>query len=318
MRPATLLTWLALATTSCLVPPDVAWDNPLDDRDEDGVLAEFDCDDGNPQVGRQACLRCPDGIHTGVACDRCANPKKMGANCEQCVDPTKAGDDCDMIVLQGGTFQMGSDVGGSDEKPVHSVTLSGFSLDLTEVTVAAYGKCVTSGGCTAPNSGGSCNWGNDARQAHPINCLDWNQAKAYCTWLGKRLPTEAEWEYAARSGGQAITYPWGNALPSCNLAVMANGCGSGSTLAVCAKTPGNTAHGICDMAGNVWEWVEDAYGPYPGTPATNPVVNTGSTRVLRGGSWNYNFSNYLRAALRYHNAPSNRYYYAGFRCARTL
>jgi formylglycine-generating enzyme required for sulfatase activity len=148
--------------------------------------------------------------------------------------------------------------------------------------------------------------------------VDWHQAKAYCSWLGKRLPTEAEWEYAARSGGQAITYPWGNALPSCNLAVMANGCGSGSTLAVCGKTPGNTAQGICDMAGNVWEWVEDAYGPYPGTPATNPVVNTGSKRVLRGGSWYLSSSYYLRAALRNHLAPGNRVNNAGFRCARTL
>ena len=127
--------------------------------------------------------------------------------------------------------------------------------------------------------GDYCNWNQSGRGDHPINCVSWNQARTFATWLGARLPTEAEWEYAARSGGENREYPWGDEEATCERAVVYEryqnpkdgnrGCGRDSTWAVCSKSAGNTEQGLCDMAGNVWEWVEDDWHfSFDGAPST--------------------------------------------------
>ena len=218
---------------------------------------------------------------------------------------------------------MGSDSGESDELPVHQVTVPAFEMTMTEVTVAQYQACVDTGACTEPDDftvDSYCNWGQAGREDHPVNCVDWFQAVAFCSWVGGRLPSEAEWEYAARGGGQDITYPWGNDSPSCTYAVLYEGgygCGMDRTWAVCSKPAGNTAQGLCDMAGNVFEWVQDWYhsnyngAPWDGSAWESP---SHSYRVLRGGSFNANYAR--RAADRDNSAPALRYGSLGLRCAR--
>jgi len=157
------------------------------------------------------------------------------------------------IKIPGGSFVMGSDSGASDEKPVHRVTLATFELTRSEVTTAQYQRCHEDGVCAKPASGQFCNWKKVSRAGHPVNCVDWNQARTFCDWVGGRLPSEAEWEYAARSGGKAWTYPWGNVVASCARTVMEDGsgigCGEKRTVPVCSKPRGNSKQGLCDMVG---------------------------------------------------------------------
>ncbi len=224
------------------------------------------------------------------------------------------------VRIPGGSFRMGSNE-QSDEKPVHEVRVKTFELAKSEVTVGQYGACVKAGKCTAPDTGEYCNWGKSGREQHPVNCVDWNQARAFSVWVGGRLPTEAEWEYAARSGGKARKYPWGNEKATCARAVMndgGRGCGRRSTWPVCSKPKGNSAQSVCDLAGNVWEWVEDVYAEsYAGAP-TDGSARTGgwSYRVFRGGCW-YNTAGVLRAAFRRWNPAGLRNYFLGFRPARS-
>lgn len=190
-------------------------------------------------------------------------------------------------------FKMGSpdSEGDSDEHPQRTVTIQPFLMSKTEVTVAQYRACVMANwkGCTEEGltEYDTCNWNKPARDNHPINCVDWDQAKAFAAWVavstpGVRLPSSSEWEYAARGlGGRK--YPWGNTPePSCDLAVMVS-C-PGETQPVCSKTSGHTPTGLCDMAGNVWEWVagchETTYlrAPDNDTPhticfASSPIQN---------------------------------------------
>ena len=237
------------------------------------------------------------------------------------------------VRVPGGSFRMGS-TENDDEQPVHAVRVKTFELAKSEVTNAQYQACVAAGSCEAPHwDDGSCyvyngsKWEKGRLPASfrepnkPVVCVDWSQARAFSKWAGGRLPTEAEWEYAARSGGKDQKYPWGNAKASCSRAVMddgGNGCGRKTTWAVCAKQSGNSAQGVCDLAGNVWEWVEDVYADsYKDAPTDGSArTSGGSYRVRRGGSWR-NAAGSLRAAHRHGNAASARGGLIGFRPARS-
>lgn len=186
-----------------------------------------------------------------------------------------------------------------------------FCIDTTEVTQAAYRTCTRGGTCSAPDSGKYCNWTADARENHPVNCVDWDQATKYCASVGKRLPTEWEWEWAARGRDEGRTYPWGNKAPTCNLAIFSpgsvQGCEKGRTWPVGSKSPaGNSRDGVKDMSGNVWEWT-----------ASRPGEN-GGLAVLRGGGWYFDDADALRASSRGSYASTYRSNNAGFRCARPL
>ena len=229
-----------------------------------------------------------------------------------------------MVSVPAGNFWMGCDASDSkcsdDEKPRHQVYVSAFYIDKTEVTVAAYKRCSS---CSTPETGTNCNWGKSGRGNHPINCVDWNQAVAYCKSQRKRLPTEAEWEKAAR-GTSGNIYPWGSAPPAAQACWDGAGNDVGksnrkSTCAVGSYPSGKSPSGALDMADNVWEWVSDRYdkGYYAKSPSRNPTGPTGgSSRVNRGGCWCDDSADDLRAGSRSYGSPGFRNYARGFRCAR--
>lgn len=231
-------------------------------------------------------------------------------------------DGATVVVIRAGAFTMGSDAGEPDEAPAHQVTLPVYWIDRTEVTIANYRKCVDGQGCTAPTPGTACNWGRDDRESHPVNCVKWEQADAYCRWAGARLPTEAEWEKAAK-GSTDRTYPWGNEEPSCAVAIVNDmslgmGCGEKSTWSVGSRPKGASPSGAVDMAGNVWEWVADYYdaGFYGGSPAESPTgPEKGVFRVMRGGGYGNDGPGTWRASDRFKFAPMNQTAGTGFRCA---
>ena len=221
-----------------------------------------------------------------------------------------------MAYIPAGSFLMG-DADSIGAQPPHMVTLSPYCMDLTEVTVAAYRGCTSCTAPTAGTTGNNGNWGVAGRDKHPVNCVDWNQSRAYCQWRGDDLPAEAQWEYAARGSDMANhIYPWGNAAPDSQL------CWSGvtarsTTCPVQSYPSGNLPFGLFDMAGNVREWTLDFYADYPMSAAIDPTGPTsGTNRVFRGGSWNYPFATVVRAATRNYGTPLYRYFLIGFRCAR--
>ena len=205
------------------------------------------------------------------------------------------------------------------EEPYHAVWVPGFRIDVTEVTVEAFGACVTAGDCTAPGTGGKCNWEVVGRDDHPVNCVDWFQAVDYCTWAGKRLCSEAEWEKASR-GTDGRIYPWGDAAPTCDLAVFNNGafgCGTGTTWAVGSKPDGASPCGALDLAGNVYEWVEDCWhddyaaAPLNGSAWTDDCLM--NFKMDRGGSF-ANFAAAMRTSHRSGVTDNTGYDFLGFRC----
>ena len=214
-----------------------------------------------------------------------------------------------MAPVPAGSYQMGAVDGEPDEKPVHSVKVDAFELDVNEVSTGDYQACVTSGKCTPAGTDGHCNSGHSDRLADPINCVDWTQATAYCANAGKRLPTEEEWEYAAR-GTDARKFPWGNTAPTAEVTCWNRFAKHEGTCRI-GTTNGKSPFGIADMAGNVWEWTSSAYCDYPSTSCS------GSRRVNRGGGWNADEPAILRAANRIWAAPDHRNSNLGFRCARS-
>ena len=218
------------------------------------------------------------------------------------------------IAVAGGTFQMGYANGNLDERPVHSVTVSSFSMDKYEVTVAQYRVFCTATGRAFPPAP---RWGwNDN---DPIVNVSWDDANAYAAWMGKRLPTEAEWEYAARGGlpGIGHNYPFsGSSDPD---SVMWYSGNSGGRPHQVGTKMGNEL-GIHDMSGNVWEFVNDWYAAdyYSVSPTMNPQgPSTGTWRVLRGSSWcNLPASSRLTMRIRIH--PSQGDSLVGFRCVQIL
>ena len=202
-------------------------------------------------------------------------------------------------------------------QPPHMVTLSAYCMDLTEVTVAAWRGC-TAPGCTTPSTGSYYNWAVVGRDNHPINGVDWNQSRAYCQWRGGDLPTEAQWEYAARgSDVDNHIYPWGNAAPASQLCWYDTASSGSRSCPVQSYPGGNSPFGLFDMAGNVFEWTLDFYAFYSLPVAIDPIGPTsGTTRVIRGGSWGNSSSTVMRAASRLDNRPLARDFNIGFRCSR--
>jgi len=199
----------------------------------------------------------------------------------------------------------------SHEVPKHGVYLDAFYIDKYEVTNEEYAKCVGGGPCGTNNKYDGF---TDPRQ--PVVGVDWTQASTYCSWAGKRLPTEAEWEKAAR-GTEARTRPWGEGI-DCAKANYKD-CGHGVTKPVGSYPSGSSPYGAMDMAGNVWEWCADWYDKeyYRNSPNRNPKgPSSGRYRVLRGGSWNDPPTN-LRSSLRGWSNLAERHSNYGFRCART-
>ena len=242
------------------------------------------------------------------------NKGYVAGNDAAVVTPSKP---VEYITINGGKFTMGTDSGEAgfeDAKPIHEVAIKTFEMSKTAVTVEQYAECVIKGGCTEPATGNYCNWGKTGRQLHPVNCVDWNQAQAYAKFKGARLPSESEFEYAATSGGKNQKYPWGNQEPTSKLAVF----NTDSTMPVCSKPNGNTAQGLCDMAGNVWQWVQDKYqDSYKDAPVDGSAFEgAGSYRVMRGGSFYNVVARYLRADYRYYNDPGFRGDGVGFRLVR--
>lgn len=260
-------------------------------------------------------------------------PVATGAGSGSGDEHTQQGDGGHIVRVPAGEFTMGPNDGEENEKPVRQVYLDEYWIDSYEVTVADYRKCVDASGCTAPSMTSEyCsgdfeplnNWGKSGRENHPVNCVDWGQADAYCVWAGKRLPTEAEWEKAAR-GTDGRIYPWGNEEPSCSFAVMGDGktwdalgCGKMGTWDVASKPRGKSPYGAYDMAGNVWEWTADWYDSYQAGATRNPTgPSSGSYRVYRGGGF-LNDGVSVRGASRGRSPPSDADGSIGLRCATSV
>lgn len=220
-------------------------------------------------------------------------------------------------------FLMGSDKNkdsqaGDDETPQHTVYQDAFWIDQTEVTNAQYARCVASGQCTSPQStksdSRSSYYGVSQFANYPVIYVDWNQAQTYCAWAGRRLPSEAEWEKAAR-GTDGRIYPWGDTAP--DQSKLNFNQDQGDTTAVGSYPSGASFYEALDMAGNVSEWVNDWYSDsyYQQSPARNPPGPTSAMyRVVRGGSWN-NYVGFVRSAYRDGSPPGRQNSGIGFRCA---
>ena len=263
-----------------------------------------------------------------------------------------------MVHIAAATFRMGSPIeekdADPDERPVREVKLDAYCLDRTEVTVAKYARCAAEprGGVACSPAEATvvsrglaqadvlfwstfCNAGQKGKDDHPVNCIDWKQADAYCKWAGGRLPTEAEWEYAAR-GTDGRKYPWGNDAPAAgklnacggecsargaalgrkDKRVMFDGDDGAETTAAVGRYPeGKSPFGALDMAGNVWEWAADGYAPYDPSKTDNPVQGGRPTRVVRGGHWLNSSATSPRAANREDRGEEKRLEDVGFRCA---
>ena len=260
-----------------------------------------------------------------------------------------------MVEIPAGQFYMGSHEPSAlpNEKPSFNVRLQAFCIDLTEVTVGAYRKCSDRGACPRPSRSvewpnitehqqrayaTACNDAYDDRLDHPVNCVSWSMAARYCEQNGKRLPREAEWEYATR-GPDGRVYPWGDEAPT---PAHLNACGTECvgwgeqndekltalydssdgfpTTAPVGRFPkGRSRFGPFDVVGNVWEWVQDWYADYTPDEKESPAgPATGERRVIRGGGWNGSYATWLRPSFRYAQDPAALSPGIGFRCALDL
>ncbi len=261
----------------------------------------------------------------------------------------------DMVQIPAGQFFMGSEDkrAPDNEKPSHHVTLDSFCMDLHEVTAGAYKACTDIGKCRRPSNqvdwpkiteadqklySPVCTFGDPARADHPINCVTWQMADDFCRGADKRLPTEAEWEYATR-GPDGRVYPWGDEEPT---ALHLNACGKecsawgkqhgtpldalyqaddgfATTAPVGSFPKGRSRFGPYDVVGNVWEWTSTWFGNYPAEPQTNPSgPPSGERRVIRGGAFNGSYASWLHPSFRYGQVPGAQSHGIGFRCAAPI
>jgi formylglycine-generating enzyme required for sulfatase activity len=221
-----------------------------------------------------------------------------------------------LLYVPAGEFTMGSDNGRANEKPVHKVTLDAFWIDQTEVTNKMYALCVEAEVCWQPINESSYShtsyYGNGDYDNFPVVYVDWNMAKAYCEWAERRLPTEAEWEKAAR-GDNARIYPWGNEAP--NDSLLNYNSTVGDTTEVGKYPTGASPYGALDMLGNVDEWVSSLYQPYPyiNNVKHEDLIASGE-RVIRGGAWT-NHADQIRSSIRVGVFSFGSGFGSGFRCA---
>ena len=224
-----------------------------------------------------------------------------------------------MVYVPAGAFTMGTDLsdipealqGGFKNAPKHMVTLSGYWIYKNDVTVAEYKAFCQATGRAMPEAP---IWGWKAN--HPMENVTWADASAYAQWAGVSLPTEAQWEKAAR-GTDGRAYPWGNKWDASRCANSAGSNHLSSTKPSGSYPSGASPYGCLDMAGNVWQWCADWYDEnhYNSAPSTNPTgPASGAARVLRGGSWNFINPDYFRAAYRGRLNPTYRFFSNGFRC----
>lgn len=233
--------------------------------------------------------------------------------------------EADMVTIPAGWFKMGcsGDECIPDTKPPHKVYLNEFKIDKYEVSQEKYRACVDAGKCPAPADFKECNWAAQTKEDHPVNCVSWQDADAFCKWQGKRLPTEAEWEKAAR-GEKGAIYPWGDQPAECRYAVMdmgTPGCQKNSTHDIKAKDRGQSPYGVFNMVGNVAEWVTDWYDDdvYPSGEIKNPVCTSGNKKqekVFRGGSWKCSLQSKLCTYSRDKLPMTQKNPEVGFRCAK--
>ena len=295
----------------------------------DGVVgANEACDDGNT-IATDGCTAtctiaaCGDGIvQEGV--EECDGGENCLPDCTKPQCATTGG--CpilDFVPIAAGVLSMGYVAGGSNEQPVHDVNISGFEILRNEVTVAQYKLCVDAGICSAPKEGeADLNWGRVDREQFPMNGVSWNQARQFAFWVGSDLPTEAQWEYAATSQGNDQRYPWGNERPDCTRTHNFT-CAGAMTSTVCSHPTGNSIQGVCDLAGNVWEWVLDNYhSDYTGAPVDGTAwcslaacADDSQPRVWKGGDYLSDVER-MRSSARGYYGPSVQPPWMGFRLAR--
>lgn len=219
----------------------------------------------------------------------------------------------EMVLVPAGGFTMGNNNGDNNEKPVHTVDLAAYYIDKFTLTNVFYKACVDAGVCLPPKGTDSTThqsyYGNPTFDNFPVIYVNWFMAKAYCEWRGARLPTEAEWEKAAR-GTSAGTYPWGEYPDK----AFANFDGVDTT-PVDAYEKGKSVYGVYDMAGNVWQWVGSLYQHYPYKPNDGREdPGASGARTLRGGSW-FSGNYYIRSTNRNKDDPTSAKAVYGFRCA---
>jgi formylglycine-generating enzyme required for sulfatase activity len=289
---------------------------------------------GTPLVTETATLtstesetQTPTFVSTGIATDTLMPTEEVGSTL---VDEKNS---VEMVLIPAGEFEMGSEDGDGDESPVHTVYLDTYWIDKYEVTNSQYAAFLNAMG---NQEEGGVTWLDDddkyvgihrsgeiwsadsGYDDHPVVEVSWHGATAYCEWVGGRLPTEAEWEKAARGGLEGQTYPWGDAIPTC-LQGTENGAQSAECTAQLVEVGSFTpnGYGLFDMVGNVKEWVADWYDDtyYSSSPSVNPVgPSSGTYRVLRGGSW-YSYRRDLKVFGRENGYPNYTFHDGGFRCA---
>ncbi|MEE2786711.1 MAG: SUMF1/EgtB/PvdO family nonheme iron enzyme [Myxococcota bacterium] len=323
--------------------PDERFTGPRCDKCLDLRFTGVGCDQcSDERFAGDQCDVCADPRFTGPECDTCADPRFTGPACDQCA-AFREGENCafpapclenqlcpelQFVRILGGQFTMGGSL-GPDEQPRHVVDVAAFDMMRTEVTVAQYRTCVDAGECDPPQCDDGfiyrdtivCNW-SQMRENHPVNFVSWRDANRFAAWVGARLPSEAEWEFVARSRGEEYMYPWGQTPWTCEYADGAR-CNGDGTSPVCSFEAGHTLQTMCDMAGNVFEWVADNYHEnYRGAPGTGApwcdvpeCGDNGRSRVVRGGGWKSPGSG-LTTTNRGSLGPSGRGDGLGFRLAR--